>query len=249
MALLGCEVWALLTASCLNVVINWLVYRRANPRKLSFMTKENDMLVKLIKSSFWLWLDQLSSALVTRGDKVLLGLEVDNKDLAAYNRSYNFSPISLMLLGGLVGSPTIVAVAREVDAKAQFKIFFKRAAFIVLAGLVNGVIWFFFSEEIIGVIFGANWLYAASVFKMLAFFGAVNGLYLMSLALLAGRQEFKALACFKLIGLVILAIGVSFIGINIYSIAYGFQLTLLLISLFIIAYFFYTTQFFKKCKD
>jgi len=238
LALAGYGLTALVSGSLAGVVVNWVIIRRFNKRSLLSHRKGTAAFKKLIRSSFWLWLNQLGAALLSKGDKIILGSSCSHASVASYNRAYNFSPISLMVLGGLTGAPATVEIARAESRGMQLKIYLRRCIPIVLAGLMNGVVWWLFADKLVPFIFGERWIYAIPSFRIFAFLASLQGFYLMSHALLSGRKEYRELAIIKLASVLIACMAVLAMGPSIWSVALGVQGAMLLAGVLCVLYFF-----------
>lgn len=240
MALAGLGLTSLLSGTVVGVIVNWYVMRRYNKRKIPTGKADIELLKKLIKRSMWLWMNQLAGILLDRVDRVLLGSATNERSVAAYNRAYNFTPLSLMVLGGFVGSPAVVAIAlADGNHKEQWRIYIKRCVIVAVAGVAVGIGWLMFSDTLVPLIFGEKWLYAIPTFKAFAFFGAIQGIYLMSHALLSGCTDYRALATLKFVGILVAIIALMIVGISPITLAYSVMAAMLTTSVLCSARFLY----------
>lgn len=234
----GWGLTALVSGSLAGVVANWVIIRRVNRRSLVSQRQGRETLLKLIRSSFWLWLNQLGAALLAKGDKIILGSSSSAASVASYNRAYNFSPVSLMALGGITGAPATVAIARATSPQEQWRIYIKRCVPLVLTGIANGLVWLFFADQLVPFIFGERWAYAVPSFQIFAFFASVQGFYLMSHALLSGRKQYRELALIKLSAVLAACISVMLAGPTIKTVSLGVQGAMLIAGVASLIYFF-----------
>lgn len=198
MAMMGFGLWALLSSAWIGVGLNWWVFRRANRRKIVAKRPPVSVLKKVIRPSLWQWMNYLCYILFNRADKVALGAVEPKHTVGYYTRAFNYAPLSFIGLGAIAGVPAIVAFRDLTDYRAKWKVFIQRAGILVGAGLVNGVIWLLWAEELVVLLFGEEWANAAPYFKYFAFFGAVQGIYFLSGAIMQGCREYKAQALISL---------------------------------------------------
>jgi O-antigen/teichoic acid export membrane protein len=191
LAMLGFGLWALLASAWLGVAINWFVFRRANRRVLSKGEFSLELLKKVIKPSFWQWINYICYIIFTRADKVAVGSAQSSQEVAYYNRSFNYAPLSFIGLGAIAGVPAIVAFRDLENPRKKWRIFAQRAGLLVIAGIVNGLLWIYWGDELVVLLFGENWRPAVPYFKVFAFFGSVQGLYYLAGAIMQGSKKYK----------------------------------------------------------
>jgi len=236
MALMGFGLWALLASAWIGVAINWFVFRRANRRVLSKGKFTFTLLQKVIKPSFWQWVNYITYIVITRADKVTVGAVQSAKDVAYYNRSFNYAPLSFIGLGAIAGVPAIVAFRDLEDPREKWKIFFQRASLLVIAGIVNGILWIFWGEELVLLLFGENWKAAVPYFKVFAFFGSVQGLYYLAGAIMQGSKKYKQQGLITGASIVVAGVSFLFIPLSGMMIAVVLQSTMLLAAAGMIIY-------------
>lgn len=219
MAVMGFGVWALLSSVWVGPLINWVVFRKVNPRKLPMGLIKFIELKKIIKPSFWQWMCFCGQTLFVRADKLAVGAVASETEVGFYNRAFNFAPISFLGLGALAGGPAIVIFSKDLEVKSLWEIYFKRAAILIGSGILFGSAWLLWGEFLVGLIFGENWLPAVPYFQAFAMFGAVKGLYYLTTALMQGKKlyqcqaliNFSILGVVAIVGLFALRDGLSFV--------------------------------------
>lgn len=237
LALFGFGIWALIASSWVGVAVNWFVYRRANTRKLSRDRIDVEMIRKIVRPSFWIWINYMCLIIFNRADKVLLGRAQSSDDVGYYNRAFNYSPLSFMVFGAIAGAPAIVAFRNIESKQARMKLYIRRASLLTGAGLFVAAIWLLWAETLVPLMFGENWLPAVIYFKLFAFFGVVQGLYSLTNALLQGSHHFKAQGLIKLACIAIGALVLYRLKIDSLTVAIVFQSSMLLAAVTMLIYF------------
>lgn len=198
LAMMGWGLWALLSSAWIGVAINWWVFRKANNREIATRKPSIKLFQKVVRPGLWQWVNYICYITLYRADKVVVGSVETRQSVGFYNRSYNYAPLSFMILGAIAGVPAVIAFRDQRDNRARWRVFFMRAAFLVGAGIVNGVIWLLWAEELVLFLFGENWIDAIPYFKAFAFFGAVQGIYFLSGSIMQGCKQYKAQALITL---------------------------------------------------
>jgi len=237
LALWGFGIWALIASSWVGVSVNWFVYRRANKRKLSSDRIGVEMIRKIVRPSFWIWINYMCLVIFSRADKVLLGRTQSSDDVGYYNRAFNYSPLSFMALGAIADAPAIVAFRNIESKRARMKLYIKRASLLTGAGSVFAAMWILWAETLVPLMFGENWLPAVIYFKLFAFFGVVQGFYFLTNALLQGSHHFKAQGVIKLASIAMGALVLCRLGIDTFKVAIVLQGSMLLAAFAMLIYF------------
>jgi len=201
MGLLGFGIWALLSSAWVGTLINWVVYRKANAREIPTSHVDSQALRALVNKSFWQWLCFCSQTMFARLDKLAMGAIGSSSDVGYYNRSFNYAPLSFLGLAALAGGPAIVAFRRFENAVESWKYFWRRSVVLVGSGVLFGLLWLFWGEGLVGLLFGQNWLPAVPYFKAFAFFGAIQGFYYLVCAYMQGRLRYRAQAAISLVSI------------------------------------------------
>lgn len=242
MAMMGFELWALLASTWVGVSLNWIVFRKANRRPLPSAPFSADLLKKVVKPSLWQWLNYLCYTILYRADKVLVGSVQSSQSVAYYNRAYNYAPLSYMALGAIAGVPAIVAFSKLENYRAKWKVFAQRAGLLIGAGLLNGVVWILWADELVVFLFGSNWEFAVPYFKIFAFFGSVQGLYFLAGSIMQGSKKYKMQGLITLSSIVVASVSFLFIPLSGIAVAIVLQVTMVVAALGMVLYLFISNR-------
>jgi len=236
MAWMGYGIWALLSSAWVGVLLNWIVFRRANPRTI-YSKKPSIVLFKnVIAPSLWQWMNYICYIIYTRADKVLVGSFESKQSVGYYTRSFNYAPLSFIGLGAIAGVPAIVAFRDLEDERAKWKIFYQRAGFLIGAGILNAIIWLFWAKPVVLFLFGENWLSAVPYFKAFAFFGAVQGIYFLTGSIMQGSRQYKAQALITLMSILGIVIYFCFMPISGIQVAIALQVSMVISAVSMIVF-------------
>lgn len=156
---------------------------------------------RYFKSASQLWLATSSDAALLRIDKFLLGRFVDLPALGDYNRAFNFTPVAAKALSSFLASPTVSALTRDPDKRAQRTLIIKAAALLLTAGLANFILWWFFSKPLVPWLFGPQWANAIPVFEAMASLSLAMSIAYLPTTLALANRAYGTLAAVRLVAL------------------------------------------------
>ena len=162
---------------------------------------------RYFKSASQLWLATSSDAALQRLDKFLLGRFVALPALGDYNRAFNFTPVAARALSSFLASPTVSALTRAPDNRAQRALMIKAATLLLTAGLANFCVWWFFSNPLVPWLFGPQWQNAIPVFEAMAPLSLALSFAYLPTTLAIAHRAYARLATIRVISL--LAFGFS----------------------------------------
>ena len=231
MAMMGWGLWALLSSAWVGVAVNWWVFRKANKREIATRKPSVQLFQKVVRPGLWQWINYICYITLHRADKVMVGSVETRQSVGYYNRSYNYAPLSFMGLGAIAGATAIIAFRDLKDPQAKWKVFFMRAGLLVGAGIVNGIIWLLWAEELVVLLFGENWVGSIPYFKAFAFFGAVQGIYFLSGSIMQGCKQYKAQALITLASILVAGACFMYIPVSGMNVAVILQCTMVLAAM------------------
>lgn len=179
---------------------------------------------------FWMWLNGISELGLTKVDKLMLGKVASDAVLGNYNRAFNYTNLSSWALNSFMSNPAVVSFANANGTQKCLKILLGNGAILFVGATISFVIFFFFSDPVVPIVFGNQWKDAIPAFKA---FSPVNYcmafLYLPATFLLAKRR-LKHLAMSRFAGIIffLAAAAMMFQTLSAESVAVIFQLALVL---------------------
>ena len=218
-AFFGAGVWSLVIPAVPLFAIQMVLYSRMCKRSIRPTAPITER--SYIRSGTALWLCGCGESALLRSDKFLLGQFAGMAALGDYNRAFNFSPLAARALNSLLTNATIASLTNARDRAARRTLLTKSGAILSVAGLVNFVLWWFFSASIVPLLFGLQWESAVPVFEAMAPLSlAITAAYLPATLAMATRA-YTILA---------VARGVSLILFFSTSLIYGKQMDAVLMS-------------------
>lgn len=165
-AFLGAGVWALVIPAVPLFIGQSLLYSRMSG--FSFRPDQPVSSRSYLRSGTALWLCGCGELGLLRSDKFFLGQSAGMGALGDYNRAFNFSPVAARALNSLLTNPTVAALTSASGEPAQRRMLAKSGSLLFAAGTANFVIWWFFSEPLVPMLFGEQWRSAVPVFQAMA---------------------------------------------------------------------------------
>jgi len=199
-ALLGAGVWALVIPALPLFVGQIILYSRMSQvhiRQTNPLTTRS-----YFRSGTALWLCGCGESALLRADKFLLGQATGMGAVGDYNRAYNFSPVAARALNSLLTNPTVASLTRASDSCAQRQVLAKSAFLLLIAGSANFVLWWFFSDPLVPLLFGSQWKSAIPVFEAMAPLSLAISIAYLPTTFAMARRAYSTLAIVRLTTLV-----------------------------------------------
>jgi len=165
-ALLGAGVWSLAIPAIPLLIGQFVLYSRVT--HLSIRPDHPLTPRSYFQSGTALWLCGCGESALLRADKFLLGQMSSMGSLGDYNRAFNFSPLAARALNSLLTSATVASLTRASDSSAQRTFLAKSGMLLLITGSANFVLWWFFSDPLVPLLFGPQWKSAIPVFEAMA---------------------------------------------------------------------------------
>jgi O-antigen/teichoic acid export membrane protein len=198
-ALLGAGVWALVIPAIPLFVGQIILYSRMSRvhiRQTNPLTTRS-----YFRSGTALWLCGCGESALLRADKFLLGQATGMGAVGDYNRAYNFSPMAARALNSLLTNASVASLTRASSNAAQRVVLAKSAILLLMAGCANFVLWWFFSDPLVPLLFGPQWSSAIPVFEAMAPLSlAISAAYLPTTFAMA-RRAYYVLAATRIVTL------------------------------------------------
>lgn len=165
-AFLGSGVWSLALPAVPLFVGQAILYSRMSG--CSFRPRVPITQRSYFRSGTELWLCGCGESALLRSDKFLLGQSSGMDALGDYNRAFNFSPLAARALNSLLTSATVASLTGNSDSQAQRKLLTKSGVLLAIAGAANFILWWFFADPLVPLLFGMQWQSAIPVFQAMA---------------------------------------------------------------------------------
>jgi O-antigen/teichoic acid export membrane protein len=184
----------LLTLSPLGMVVtDFFIYRRCAGRSI-FAKPQWSFPKEFIHSGFWLWLNAVSELGLARFDKWFVGRFRGDAALGHYSRAFGYAPLAFLGLNSFATNPTVSGLARCETAPARRRLFLRTAAILLAGGVLNWLICFPFSREIVLFVFGPQWEATAPVFRAFASLSLAYAITYLPITVLLAQKRYREVA-------------------------------------------------------
>jgi len=158
-------------------------------------------------SGFWIWLNTMSEIGLSRFDKWFVGRFRGDVALGNYSRAFGYAPLAFLALNSFATNPTLSGLARCKTPSARLHLFLRTAAILVAGGVVNWLIFFFFSREIVLSVFGPQWEETVPVFRAFATLSLAYAVASLPIAVMYSQKRYREVAIVR--AAVVLAFAIS----------------------------------------
>lgn len=200
----------------------------------------------IVRRGWWVTITGIFSYSSENGDNIIVGKLLGTPSLGIYQVAYKFSTLPISEVTDVVNKVVFPVYSKFSDDKERLLNAFVKVTISSSAiAIVLGSIIFFFSEPIIRIFLGVNWLAAVPVVKILSLYGILRTIFgnFSPLFLSLGKQDYVAkMTLFRLGGLLITIVPL----VNLYGlVGAGFSaLISILVEIPVILFFSY--KVFKK---
>ena len=150
-------------------------------------------------SGFWLWLNAVSEVGFARFDKLFVGRSRGDAELGHYSRAFGYAPLAFLALNSFATNPTVSGLARCETAEARLRLFVRTAIILLVGGVLNWLIFFPFSREIILCVFGPKWEPTIPVFRAFASLSFAYALAYLPITIMLAQRRYRELALVRAI--------------------------------------------------
>lgn len=181
-------VWAIFAAAFVELLVSYLVFRKPVFAKPSWLETK-----KLASFGKWVWSSSALSFLANQGDDVIVGKVLGTGPLALYQYAYKVASLPATQIAGTVSQITFPAFATIQKDQVRLKRALKKSLlFVTFTTVPILLVVFLFPRQIVGIVFGENWLEAAPALRILSLYGIIRSYAntLGPLAVALGKPQF-----------------------------------------------------------
>lgn len=195
-------IWGLIAGAFLEAILSHLLVK---PRpRFSF---ELEKTKKIIKRGKWITLAGIFEYFFIQGDDIVVGRLLETRMLGLYQVAYRISTIPITETGMILSRVTFPVFSKfSEDARRLRRAFIRTTAVLFIFVVPFGLVLFFFSEEIILIVLGSDWLETAPVLKVLAAFGVIKAIKDSSYSLFKAVKKQEYITTITLVSIVGMAI-------------------------------------------
>ncbi len=227
--------YGLIASAIVEVILSFVLFR-----PFPHLSFEMWKIKHIIKKGWWVSLTGIFSYFSENGDNVVVGKILGTTSLGFYQVAYKFSTLPISEITDVVNKVVFPVYTKFSEDKERLaKAFTKVTVSSSVMALILGTFIFVFTEQIIEVALGQNWLATVPVVKVLIFYGVLRTIFgnFAPLFLSLGRQDIVAKMTFFRV--VVLALSIIPL-INLYGLR-GAGLSMLfsiLVEIPVIIYFY-----------
>ncbi len=197
-------IWGLIAGSIFELIVSFLFVRPLPKLKVNL-----DQLKAMFHRGKWLTFAGTFDYVFQNADDVVVGKILNVTSLGIYQKAYDIATLPITGTNQIVSKVTFPVFAKFAeDKKRLLTAYLKSLVFVSFTVLIVSFLVFIFSEQIVLLILGPNWLEAASVLRVLALFGFVKSVSNTSFPLFLSlkKQNYITMTTFVEIGVLMLTI-------------------------------------------
>ncbi len=190
-------IWGLVIGALCEMLLSYVII---SPRPQFQYNK--GYISELIHQGKWITGASIFNFGFERGDNIVVGRILGSQALGIYDMAYRFSMLPITEISEIVNKVAFPVYVKISDDYFRLKRAFLRTIGVVsLFAIVVGCILFFFTEPIVRIILGDNWLGTVGVLKILALLGVIRAVSLSISSFLLSLKKQKYLTLTTFIGL------------------------------------------------
>jgi O-antigen/teichoic acid export membrane protein len=175
------------------LVTDFMIYRYFSGR--SVFVKPGWVIPReFFHSGFWLWLNAMAEIGLARFDKWFVGGFRGDAALGHYNRAFGYAPLAFLTLNSFATNPTVSGLARCETGSARLRLFLRTAAILITGGIINWLLFFTFSREIVLLVFGPQWYPTIPIFRAFASLSLAYAIAYLPITALYAQKRFREVA-------------------------------------------------------
>jgi O-antigen/teichoic acid export membrane protein len=164
--------YALLVSAIIEVVLTFIVFKTRPKFKFNF-----EKVKTVVRRGKWVTLSKFFRYGFEEGDDIIVGKLLSSDMLGIYQNAYKVSSLPLTEISQTFGKVTFPKYTSMRKDKKRLKAFFlKNLKTISALVLPFGLVFYFFPEQIVGILLGSQWFAAADILKGLAVFGVLKAI-------------------------------------------------------------------------
>lgn len=214
LVLAGCGIYGLAAGLFAAFLPQLLIYLKNTDRNLMQIQLDRQIFAEQFRVGFWLWLNQIAESWSARLDKLFLGKFGGNTELGYYNRAFNYGPISHLALNSFMTSATVRGIAMQEERKPMLRLIGKTSLLVVTGAVLNFILWWFFADPLVPLIFGSHWRDAIPVFETFAGLSLAYAIAYLPCAVLLAFKDFMTLALCRIVGLAVMGVVLGVMILN-----------------------------------
>jgi O-antigen/teichoic acid export membrane protein len=200
----GAGVYALAFMGLATVFPPFFIYPRYVHHK--FYWRLNRHVIKnLGVDGFWMWLNGISSATLTRVDRLFLGSAVDDAGLGNYTRAFNYANMSSWALNSFITNPAVVSLSSAESVVKRRKILLTNSGILGTGATFSFIIFGVFADPVVPFVFGEQWRSAIPTFQAFSPINFFAAFLYLPITLLLSQKRFCPVAIAQFAGLLFLA--------------------------------------------
>jgi len=195
-------IYGLIAGAILEVALSYLVVRPIP--KIKF---EGDKFKEVVNRGKWVTGAGIFDYFFYNLDDIVVGRILGTNLLGIYQVAYRISTLPITEVSDVFGKVTFpVYVKISNDRNRLKKAFLRTIASIALITLPFGILLLIFSQEVVLIVLGPNWLGAVGVLKVLAIFGVLKAVSNAVFAVLLSLRKQKYITLITFIGILGLSV-------------------------------------------
>lgn len=198
-------VYGLIVGAVIEVFFSHL-YMKPQPT-LKYSKKK---IFEIVRFGKWVNLTGIATYVSNEGDDFFVGKLLQTTSLGLYRGVYKIAILPLTEIAQVSTQITLPVYSKIADDKDRLRKAFNK---IVLSMsslvIIFGAVIYLFSETIIRLLLGDEWLSAVSVLKVLAIYGVLKSLINLSKSLLFSLKKQKVVAIFSTIEMSVLLVSIT----------------------------------------
>jgi O-antigen/teichoic acid export membrane protein len=185
-----------------EVILSYLIVR-----PLPIYEFNRDYINKLVHRGKWITASGVFNYLFHNADNFVVGRLLGTTSLGIYQVAYSLSIMPITEISDIFSRVTFPVFKKiSGDRNRLRKAFSKTMLVIIILTIPFGLVFYFFSEQIVALVLGEKWSAVASLLPMLGIFGVIRGISgsTSSLFLAVGKQEYVTVVTFvSVLGLIL----------------------------------------------
>lgn len=195
-------VFGLIGGAALEVLLSFLLLK-----PIPYVSLEFQKMKRIITRGTWVTLSGIFSYIAQEGDNAVVGKMLGTNALGIYHVAYKVATLPISEITDVVSKVVFPVYVKISDDRRRLqRAFMKTSLVISLTAISLGSVIFLFSENIVFILLGTNWIGSTPVIRVLALYGVLRAISGSSSALFLslGKQEYVAAMTFaRVVGLAV----------------------------------------------
>ena len=163
---------AMVISAIAEVILSFVLFKTKPGFTFSLNLAKN-----IIKQGKWITGYSIFSYVLTQGDDIAVGKILGQTSLGIYQNAYKISTLPMLEVHDVLLKVTFPIYAKIKDDTKRLKNALKKQiVFTFLMSVIIGTILYLFSENVVLIVLGPNWISAVPIVRILAFLGTIRGI-------------------------------------------------------------------------